>query len=225
MTPTLTLGHKNYSSWSLRPWLVLRHFGVEFVERVLPLDTDRFHAEIAAVSPSRRVPALEHGALVVWDSLAICEYANETWLGGKGWPQARASRAVARSVAAEMHSGFQALRTECPMNVRRRIEHHPISADLERDIARVRALWTQIRAAHGGGGDFLFGDFCIADAFFAPVATRFRTYALPAGEVERRYIEAMFGLPAMKAGIADAERVEYSLPMYYRAAASGADRR
>ena len=119
MPATLVIGNKNYSSWSLRPWLLLRHFGVPFGEIQLPLDTPEFHERIAALSPSRRVPALHDGDVVAWDSLAICEYANERWLDGRGWPADPARRAVARSIAAEMHSGFPALRAQLPMNLRR----------------------------------------------------------------------------------------------------------
>lgn len=219
MKPILTLGNKNYSSWSLRPWLVLAHFGVDFDERVIPLDTERFRDEIGALSPSRRVPALQHGALIVWDSLAIAEYANETWLDGRGWPADKTARAVARAVTAEMHSGFQALRAECPMNVRRRVQRAPGSADLARDIERVRTLWTETRERFGAGGEFLFGGFSIADAFYAPVASRFRTYGLPAGPVEQRYIDAIFALPAMQRWVAAAADETERLEKYDRVGA------
>ena len=116
MTPTLVIGNKNYSSWSLRPWLLLRQAGIAFEEVRLPLDTPEYHAGIGRWSPTRRVPVLRDGALVVWDSLAICEYVSERWLDGSGWPAAVAARAVARSAAAEMHSGFPALRAQLPMN-------------------------------------------------------------------------------------------------------------
>jgi glutathione S-transferase len=214
--PLLVIGNKNYSSWSLRPWLLLRHFGVAFDEQVLPLDTERFHSQIGTFSPSRRVPALRHGALKIWDSLAICEYVNEAFLDGRGWPSERAARAVARAVTAEMHSGFQALRNECPMNVRRQFSGHAVSDDARRDIERVRELWTGARERFGAGGDFLFGPFCIADAFFAPVAVRWRTYGLPAGPVERAYIESIYALPAMRQWRAEAEQEAERIEKYER---------
>ena len=145
MATTLVIGNKNYSSWSLRPWLLLRHHGVAFEEVRLLLDTPAFPSQVARWSPSRRVPALHDAGLVVWDSLAICEYANERWLDGKGWPADIALRAVARSAAAEMHSGFGALRSQLPMNVRRqpRLPHWDAAADA--DIARVQEIWHDLR--------------------------------------------------------------------------------
>ncbi len=197
--PLLVLGNKRYSSWSLRPWLFLRHFGVVFDERVLALDTEAFAGGIGALSPTRRVPVLHDGDLVVWDSLAICEYANERWLGGRGWPADIAQRAVARAACAEMHSGFAALRSECPMNVCRRIERPlALSAAAAADAARVGVLWTQLRARHGAGGEFLFGAPGLVDAYYAPVVMRFWTYRLPVDEVVQRYIDAVRALPAMR---------------------------
>lgn len=197
--PVLVIGNRNYSSWSLRPWLLLRHFGVDFEERRLPLDTPVFRDDIEALSPSGRVPALHHDGLIVWDSLAICEYANEAWLAGGGWPADRAARAVARSVCAEMHSGFADLRSECPMNVRRRLAQPlALSDGARRDAGRIAAIWRETRAAYGSAGDCLFGGFSIADAFFAPVVLRFLTYGIALGEVERRYLDAMLGLPATR---------------------------
>lgn len=211
--PLLVLGNRRYSSWSLRPWLFLRHFGVDFDERMVPLDTPAFGAAIGALSPSRRVPVLHDGPLVVWDSLAICEYANERWLGGRGWPAGLAQRAVARAACAEMHSGFAALRGECPMNVCRRLPQAlPLSEAAAADAARVRALWRELRAGHGAGGEFLFGAPGLVDAYYAPVVMRFWTYRLEAGPVEQAYIEAVRGLPAMRewieAAAAEPELIE-----------------
>jgi glutathione S-transferase len=172
--PVLYLGNKNYSSWSLRPWLLLRHLGIDFEERVLPLDTPEFTAAIAKLSPSRRVPLLEHGTLRIWDSLAICEYACE--LAGRGWPPDAAPRAVARSVSAEMHSGFVALRNEWPMNARAQRRKTPMTPALKADIERIDASWTDCRARFGAAGPWLFGSFSVADAMYAPVALRFATY-------------------------------------------------
>ena len=204
---TLIIGNKNYSSWSLRAWLLLRHFCVAFEERRLQLDTDAFARSIGDYSPSRRVPALVHGALTVWDSLAIAEYANETWLGGRGWPAHVEARAVARAVSAEMHSGFEALRDACPMDLRRRAPLEAITEPVQRDIARVLALWRDCRRRYGGdGGPFLFGAFSIADAFYAPVATRFTSYGLPREPGDQAYIDALYTLPAMRQWCDEAAR-------------------
>ncbi|QBB71653.1 glutathione S-transferase family protein [Pseudolysobacter antarcticus] len=205
MTDTLSLviGDKNLSSWSLRPWLVLRHFGITFDEVRLPLDTPEFHRRIPSYSPSGRVPVLLHGELVVWDSLAILEYINETFLVGRGWPRDAAARAIARAVSAEMHSGFAALRTQLPMNCRLRTKAVP-DASAQRDIERVAALWRNARERFGASGAFLFGDFCIADAMFAPVVARFVSYGIEVGVIERDYMNAILSLPAMKRWFDDA---------------------
>ncbi|HTD29132.1 MAG TPA: glutathione S-transferase, partial [Xanthomonadaceae bacterium] len=143
--PVLVIGNKNYSSWSLRPWLLLRHFGVAFDEVRILLDTPQFSAEVRQWSPSSRVPAFHDGALAVWDSLAICEYVNERWLDGRGWPADASVRAQARSTAAEMHSGFAALRKQLPMNCRRTPNSYRWNADAQADIDRIQALWLQMR--------------------------------------------------------------------------------
>ena len=211
--PVLVIGNKNYSSWSLRPWLLLRQFGVAFEEQCLALDTPAFHDQIGRWSPSRRVPALHDGGLVVWDSLAICEYANERWLGGRGWPALLHHRALARAAAAEMHSGFAALRAQLPMNCRRRPDGYRWDAAAAADIARVQALWAQLRGACGAGvgggpgdgGDFLCGGFGIVDAMFAPVAIRFLGYGVAMDETASRYVAALTALPAMREWQAAAE--------------------
>ncbi len=196
--PVLVIGNKNYSSWSLRPWLLLRHFGVEIEEVRLPLDTPQFVEEVRRHSPTGRVPALRDGEVLVWDSLAICEYANERWLDGRGWPRDRGVRALARAAAAEMHSGFVALRTQLPMNSRRRPDAYRWDEAAQRDIDRVQTLWRQLRAAQDGDGEFLLGDFGIVDAMFAPVAIRFDGYGVEVDDVGRRYMQALFALPAMR---------------------------
>lgn len=211
--PQLILGNRNYSSWSLRPWLFMRHAGIDFDTRVLPLDTPQFREKAQTLLPAGRVPTLIHGDLTVWDSLAICEYARETFLDGRGWPAAREARAMARSIVAEMHSGFVALRSECPMNVRRRMERPlPLSPVAQADAARVSAIWRGARERYGSDGPFLFGAFGIADAFYAPVVMRFETYRISTGPVERAYMDAVIALPAMREWLADAasepERLE-----------------
>jgi glutathione S-transferase len=211
MAITLVIGNKNYSSWSLRPWLLLRHFGVAFDEVRLPLDTPEFHAQVGQWSPTRRVPVLRDGELTVWDSLAICEYANDRWLQGRGWPADLATRALARCAASEMHSGFAALRGQLPMNVRRQPNGYRWDADAERDIARVQELWRELRTRFGGQGDFLCGGFGVVDAMFAPVCVRFRGYGVRTDDTASAYMDAIFALPAMReweaAARAETERV------------------
>jgi len=211
---TLIIGNKNYSSWSLRPWLLLRHHGIAFDEVRLPLDTPEFANGIARFSPSRRVPVLHRGDLVIWDSLAICEYANEAFLDGRGWPADAAARAVARSASAEMHSGFQALRNALPMNIRKRASQFEVPADAKADVARISQLWRDCRARFGAGGAFLFGEFSIADAMYAPVALRFQSYGVEVGDVERRYMDALIELPALREWIAAAQAEGLPLPKY-----------
>lgn len=196
--PVLVIGNRNYSSWSLRPWLLLRQFGVEFDEVVLALDTPEFAAQALRHSPTGKVPALRDGDLVLWDSLAICEYANERWLGGRGWPAELPQRALARAAAAEMHSGFAALRTQLPMNSRRRPDGYRWDAAAQRDIDRVQALWRSLRRGHGTGGDFLFGGFGIVDAMFAPVAIRFDGYGVALDDTAAAYLQALSALPALR---------------------------
>jgi glutathione S-transferase len=195
---TLVIGNRNYSSWSLRPWLFLRHHGIVFDEVRLPLDTPEFHSGIVRWSPSGRVPVLHHDGLVVWDSLAICDYVAETFLTAGGWPQERRARAQARSAAAEMHSGFAAMRTQLPMNCRRRPDEYRWDGDAQRDIDRVQQIWRDLRATHGRGGAFLCGEFGIVDAMFAPVAVRFRGYGPKLDAVASAYCDALFALPAMR---------------------------
>jgi len=211
---TLVIGNKNYSSWSLRPWMVLRTFGVPFDEVMLQLDTPEFQAEIARWAPNRRVPALHDDALVVWDSLAICEYLNERYLDNRGWPADIAARAHARSAAAEMHSGFTALRTQMPMNMRRTPDAYRGDAAAAKDIARVQQLWGELRARHGAGGEFLCGAFSIVDAMFAPVVSRFLSYGVPMDDNARAFADAIQSLPAWQAwrdaGFAESEYLEHT---------------
>jgi glutathione S-transferase len=195
--PTLVLGNRNYSSWSLRPWLLLRHHGVPFAEEVLPLDTPEFAGRIAAYSGAGRVPVLVDEGRRIWDSLAICEYANERWLAGAGWPADLDRRALARSAAAEMHSGFGALRAQLPMSVRRRPNAYRWTEDAQRDIDRVQALWRQLRAG-AGDGPFLLGGFGIVDAMFAPVCVRFRGYGVAVDATAAAYMATIFALPAFR---------------------------
>ena len=198
----LTMGNKNYSSWSLRPWILMKHLGLTFAERVLPLDTKDFAREVAATSPTHRVPVLRHGNLVIWDSLAICEYVCE--LAGDGWPRERAARAVARSACAEMHSGFGALRSQWPMNARAEARRTAPDPRREAEIERINELWDECRTRFGANGPWLFGEYCVADAMFAPVVLRFRTYGARVSDSAAAYAATILADPHMQTWLAAA---------------------
>ena len=211
-TLTLVIGNKNYSSWSLRPWLFMKHHGLAFEEILIPLYAEGSAAAMKKYSPSGLVPVLIDGDLKVWDTLAICEYVSEKYLDGKGWPEDRRARAVARSVSAEMHAGFQKLRTNLPMNLKGRFDWRSVGDDVEKDIARVVEIWERCRADHGADGPWLFGGFSIADAMFAPVAWRFHSYGVALGEVAARYAKALLQLDEMQAWYAAAIEESEVLP-------------
>ncbi len=210
--PRLVIGNKRYSSWSLRPWLLMRHFDLPFEEIRLALDTPGFAASIGDLSPSRRVPALHHDGVVIWDSLAICEYVNDCFLGGRGWPRAIASRAQARAAACEMHAGFVSLRSQLPMHVTREPGGAKWQDDAQADIDRIQELWRWLRGKLGGGGDFLCGEFGIIDAMFAPVAIRFRGYGVRCEGAAAAYVDTLYAMPALQqwiaGGAAEVERLE-----------------
>jgi len=193
---TLVIGDRNLSSWSLRPWLLLRQLGVAFETVAVRLDRPETRAEILLHSPSGRVPLLRHGGLAIWDSLAIVEYLGELFATGV-WPAERAQRAVARACAAEMHAGFQALRQELPMDFARRRPGHRWSAAAAADIARIVEIWEAARTAADDAGPFLFGRFGAVDAMFAPVVSRFVTYDVPLAGAALAYRDAVWALPAM----------------------------
>jgi len=193
----LLIGNRNYSSWSLRPWLGLKQAGIAFDEERVALFEPGYKERILRHSPAGKVPVLVDGDLVVWDSLAIGEYAAERFPAAGIWPADIRARALARAVSAEMHSGFSALRTAMPMNVRGRYPGCGRSPEVDADIARVCAIWADCLRA--SGGPFLFGTFSYADAMYAPVATRFVTYGVELGATERAYVEALHALPAMQA--------------------------
>jgi len=212
MSPlTLVVGSRNYSAWSLRAWMVLRHLGLEFTEQQIPLDTPEFESEIGKFSPTRRVPVLVRGDLIVWESIAICEYASEL-AGGRGWPGEPGLRAIARALASEMHAGFGALRNACPMNARATGRRVPMTPALAQDLRRVDAIWSGCRRDHGERGPWLFGDFSIADAMFAPVALRVRTYGLPLSSLATRYYDTMLADPHLLEWIADSCRDTQVIP-------------
>lgn len=204
----LVIGSKRYSSWSLRPWLLLRQADIAFDELVIRLRQDDTAARIAEHSPTGMVPLLKDGELRVWDSLAICEYVAELARARQLWPEARAARALARAVSAEMHSGFLPLRTTMPMDVVASIRLPEIPEAVAANIARIQAIWADCRNRFGAGGPFLFGNFTIADAMYAPVATRFRTYQVPLEPASQAYVETIYALPAMQDWIAAARSAD-----------------
>ena len=201
---TLAIGNKNYSSWSLRPWLVLRQAGIPFEEVRIPLYCPGSDAALAKWSPSGKVPALHDGAVTVWDSLAICETLAERFPEKRLWPVDAAARATARAVSAEMHAGFAALRTHMSMNIRARRPGRGRTPECLADIGRIVAIWTTCRTRYGADGAFLFGDFSIADAMYAQVVLRFQTYGVALNGAAKSYAETILALPALQDWVADA---------------------
>ncbi len=198
---TIYIGNKNYSSWSLRPWLVLKQSGLPFEEVLIPLDQPGTRPAILAVSPSGRVPALHHDGLVIGDSLAISEYLAELCPEQQLWPADRGLRAEARSIAAEMHSGFAALRGHLPMNIRASFPNRGVTPEVQADINRITSIWREQRRrqeASETSAPFLFGHFTIADAMFAPVVSRFRTYRIELDAMCQAYADAVWTLPAFQ---------------------------
>jgi glutathione S-transferase len=201
----LVIGNKNYSSWSMRPWLVMKHFGISFEEERLSFADREWKTRALRYAPTGMVPVLVDGELAIWDTLAITEYLAETHPQHAIWPAAPAARARARSIAAEMHAGFAALRDSLQMNCELRVIMRPLGPAVRRDIARVCELWSDCRArVAGGDGPFLFGAFSAADAFYAPVARRFVSYGVELPDVARRYVGALEALPAMQDWMTDA---------------------
>ncbi len=219
-SPLLVIGNKRYSSWSLRPWLLLRVNDVDFREQRVSLYQGDYKPEILQASPAGKVPVLVNGDVTVWDSLAICEYAAESLGIARGWPRDVKARAHARSICAEMHAGFAALRTRCTMNVARPPSPVELDAATAADVSRIRALMSDCLARYGG--PFLFGDFTIADAFYAPVAIRFDRYRLfspaaasDAGDAAARaWVERVLALPAMREWIAAGRAETDVLPQF-----------
>jgi glutathione S-transferase len=209
---TLVIGNKNYSSWSLRAWLVCQATGVRFDELRIPLDQDDTRRRILEQSPAGKVPVLHDGGFTVWESLAICEYAAERFPVAGLWPEDAAARAHARAVSAEVHAGFATLRSAMPMNCRARRPGKGRAPGVEDDIARITAIWRECRESFGDGGDMLYGRFSIADAMYAPIVSRFVTYGVALDEVSGAYVDAVFALPAMAewlaAARAETERIE-----------------
>src|SRR6201995_4044057 len=213
MTLKLVIGNKNYSSWSMRPWLALRANNIAFDEIFIPLYTGAADKQrILDVTRSGKVPALVDGDITVWDSLAIIEYVAERFPQSRLWPEDRAARAHARSISAEMHSGFMALRNECGLNLHRPVRSVELSADARANVARIEQIWIDCRRRHAAAGPFLFGAFSGADAMFAPVVHRLRTYAIEVAPEAADYMQAMMALPAFaewtRAGLAETIVIE-----------------
>ena len=192
---TLVIGNRNYSSWSFRAWLCLRKCDVDFDERVLPLDTPEFEQEIGAYSPSRKVPVLLDDELCVWDSLAICEYANERFANGRLWPEDASSRGLGRCMAAEMHSGYPNLRAQLPMNFRAVNRRLAIDPAVRSELDRIYDLWADALTCHADQGPWLLGDFSIADAMFAPVVIRLGNYGVTVPDVIEPYVQQLLSDP------------------------------
>ena len=203
----------NYSSWSMRAGVLLRASGLAFDEQPLHLD-DATLADIGALSPSKLLPMLEHGTLRVWDSLAISEYVAELCPERDLWPRDAHARAVARAASAEMHAGFVPLRGQFPMNIRARFPGSPRPPDVERNVARIKQLWSDLRARFGAGGDFLCGAFGIVDAMYVPVLMRFRTYGVRLDGVCAAYADALLRHPAVQGWLEQAEREAQRVPAY-----------
>lgn len=199
--PVLVIGNKNYSSWSFRPWLVLKQIGIDFEEIRVPLFMPGYKEKILQHSPAGRVPIYKEGNLVVWDSLAICEYLAEK--ESSLWPASAEARANARAISAEMHSGFSALRNALPMNCRARGRKVQIADAVSQDIRRIQQMWCACRERHGSAGPWLFGSFSVADAMYAPVVSRFLTYGVECDSVCKQYMDSVLSNPHVKQWFAD----------------------
>jgi len=214
----LLIGNKNYSSWSLRPWLAMKVAGIEFSETLISLDTPDFRAKVSAASGAGgsagagKVPVLVDGDVRVWESLATLEYLAEKFPGAGLWPAREGARAHARAIAAEMHSDFLPLRRHLPMNVRRPVKARVLDDAARADVARIDTIWSECRAQFAAGGPFLYGAFSAADAMYAPVVWRFHTYAVEASATARAYMRAVMALPASVEWREAARREPWVLP-------------
>jgi glutathione S-transferase len=212
MALTLVIGNKNYSSWSMRPWLAMKVAGIAFEEVVISLDAPDFKQRLSKISGAGKVPALLDGDVAVWESLAILEYLAEKFPQAVLWPAVAKARAHARAIASEMHAGFVPLRRHCPMNIWRPVKKRDLTPDVSANVRRIDAMWTDCRMRFGGGGPFLFGTFSAADAMYAPVVSRFHTYAVDVGPAAAAYMDAVMALPAWAEWTAAAIREPWVLP-------------
>jgi len=210
----LIIANKAYSSWSLRPWLLMTHFAIPFDETVVGLRRPETRAEILKFSPTGKCPALVDGEIVVWESLAIIEYLAESYPHLPIWPTAKPARALARALSSEMHAGFTALRAHCPTQFLRPARKLPLTPEAAADVARIEAAWADARARFGAGGPFLFGAFSAADAMFAPVVNRLHIYDVPVAAQTRAYMAVIQALPAWKSWIAGAEGEPWRIAEY-----------
>lgn len=214
----LIIGNKNYSSWSLRGWLAVKQSGLPFEEIIVPIHNDDWSdlkKEMGDIQPSQgKVPVLWDGDAVVWDSLAIIEYLSDKVGRDRFWPKADDARAMARSMVAEMHSGYMALRSQCPMNVRRRVEDAKIGDAAKADVVRILTLWAEARARFGRGGPFLFGSFCAADIIYAPIISRFITYGIGVPGFAVNYMQAVWEHEWLQAWVEAAEAEEWVIEQY-----------
>ena len=200
-TMKLVVGNKNYSSWSMRAWLLLTQLQIPFEEEALSFNDPQFKARVLRYSPAGKVPVLVDGDLVIWDTLAIVEYLAEKYPEREIWPAERGARAHARSICAEMHAGFSALRSQMPMNCELRLSWKPLDIRVQRDVTRIVALWTDCRARYGQLGAFLFGKFSAADAYYAPVVRRFVGFDVELPEPAASYVATIDTLASMKAWV------------------------
>jgi glutathione S-transferase len=210
----LIIGNKAYSSWSMRPWLAMKAIGLSFRETIIPLYEPSSPAEIRKYSAAGKVPTLQHGSITVWESLAILEYLADAFYDKPWWPSDPHARAVARSISSEMHAGFQPLRQQMGMNVRKVFPPRPVAPDVQDNITRIQNMWTDCRAKFGAVGPFLFGAFSNADAMYAPVVTRFKTYSVDLNPVCRAYSDAMLAHPAVQQWYADAAKESWVIEKF-----------
>jgi len=208
----LIIGNKNYSSWSLRPWVFMKHHQISFDEQRVALFTESTRNELAQYNSDFKVPILIDGDLEIWDTLSILEYISEQYLDSSGWPHEMSARAMARSISAEMHSSFVNVRNELPMNCRKKFSGIILSAEAKHEIERIQALWRQCRNDYGDDGEWLFGQYSIADAMYAPVALRFEGYGITLGDIEQAYVTSVVSQPSIiewiEAGKVEKETIE-----------------
>jgi glutathione S-transferase len=211
---TLVIANKAYSSWSQRPWLLMKQMGIPFEEIVIPMGHPETREQMLKHAPTGKCPSLKDGETIVWDSLAIVEYLAESFPDAPIWPRDKAARAMARSLSAEMHSGYQNLRQQFPANYRRNVRRIRPTEETQLDIDRIEAAWREARRRFGAGGPFLFGAFSAADAMFAPVVNRLHVYDAPVAADTRAYMDAMMALPAWRQWEADAEAEPWAMLKY-----------
>ena len=210
----LVIANKLYSSWSLRPWMLMRAFDIAFDETVIPLKQPDTKERISKASPSGKVPVLNDGGTQIWESLAIVEYLAEKYPDKAIWPKDVTARGHARAISNEMHGGFQTLRQSCPMNLGKRFAPPPMNDDLKINVARVEQIWRETRAKFGQSGPFLYGSFSAADAMYAPVVTRLDTYQIPVADETRKYMDAVLHHPAYLSWRTDAFKEPWTIPEY-----------